>query len=225
MWDDEQNLNPNPITESYNFPSERIYEDRFLTLSTIPSRFGPYITLQHSGNDAGVVVVLHSRGKILLVQQVRYPVGEEIWELPRGSVMAGETAAKAAAREAGEETGISIYETDNLQSLGFMYSDSGVITTKIELFYSHIDDTYFTEGDLIETENASWFPIEQIKQAIRDDKIRDNFTVAALYRAELAGLLVEDSEDYLPPNRSVSSIEPTMLYKAMADRIPDDGMD
>lgn len=45
-------------------------------------------------------------GKIVMIRQYRYPVGDYLYELPAGLVDAGETPQEAAVREIKEETGL-----------------------------------------------------------------------------------------------------------------------
>lgn len=190
IWNDEPEITVREITESYDYGIEQLYKNKHIALVGIPSRFGTYTTVRHTDNNDAVVVLLFSRGKVLLVQQVRYAVGQEIWELPRGLVEEKEASENAAHREIMEETNLSIYNKTKLKSLGQMLTDSGLIATNVELFYGEINENDFTEGDLIETENASWFSLSAIEDAIKNGLIQDNFTIAALYRAKLAGLLI-----------------------------------
>jgi ADP-ribose pyrophosphatase len=59
--------------------------------------------MDHPG-AVGVVPVL-ADGRVVLVRQYRYPVGEVTLELPAGKLDAGEDALKCVARELQEETG------------------------------------------------------------------------------------------------------------------------
>lgn len=51
-------------------------------------------------------------GKIVLVRQYRFPLGQELYELPAGLIDCGEDAKAAAVREMQEETGytFTVYE-------------------------------------------------------------------------------------------------------------------
>ena len=55
----------------------------------------------------GVVILpIYSDGRILLVNQYRYLVKKNCWELPAGGIEDGETPINAAIRELGEETAL-----------------------------------------------------------------------------------------------------------------------
>ncbi|MGN9814939.1 NUDIX hydrolase [Streptomyces sp. SD11] len=57
------------------------------------------------GLIAGAVVA--RQGEVLLIRRAR-PVGSLIWSFPAGKVEPGESVTDAAAREALEETGVSV---------------------------------------------------------------------------------------------------------------------
>jgi ADP-ribose pyrophosphatase len=52
-----------------------------------------------------VLIPIQDDGRVVLVRQYRPSVGRELWELPAGSLHAGETAEEAAERECEEEIG------------------------------------------------------------------------------------------------------------------------
>jgi 8-oxo-dGTP pyrophosphatase MutT (NUDIX family) len=50
-----------------------------------------------------VLIPMQDAGHVVMIRQFRASIGREIWELPAGSLNAGETAEAAAARECEEE--------------------------------------------------------------------------------------------------------------------------
>ena len=56
---------------------------------------------------AVVVIPMERDGRVILIKQFRAPLDRELWELPAGSVDAGETAEAAAKRECEEEIGLA----------------------------------------------------------------------------------------------------------------------
>lgn len=52
------------------------------------------------------------QGKLALVRQYRYPVGEGVWEIPAGGIEPGETPTEAAVREVREELGVEVEDAE-----------------------------------------------------------------------------------------------------------------
>jgi 8-oxo-dGTP pyrophosphatase MutT (NUDIX family) len=79
------------------------------------------------GGDHEVAIVRHppsvvlipvpDAGQVILVRQYRHSLGRELWELPAGSVEAGESASEAAARECEEEIALRPGHVERLISL------------------------------------------------------------------------------------------------------------
>src|SRR5262245_3135241 len=89
------------------------------------------VTLPH-GRTATMEVVRHrgsvvlvpqpDRTHVILILQYRYAIDRWIWELPAGSLEAGEAPAKAARRECAEEIGL---EPRRIKRLGTYYPTPG----------------------------------------------------------------------------------------------------
>jgi ADP-ribose pyrophosphatase len=60
--------------------------------------------VRHPGSV--VLLPMQDEGRIVLIRQYRYALDRWIWELPAGSLDAGEDPAAAAARECEEEIGL-----------------------------------------------------------------------------------------------------------------------
>jgi len=72
---------------------------------TVPN--GRTVTLDMVRHPGSVVLIpMHDDGRIVLIRQYRYSLDRWIWELPAGSLDAGEDPAAAAARECEEEIGL-----------------------------------------------------------------------------------------------------------------------
>lgn len=87
-------------------------------------REGDRPAVYHSVTQAPYVAVLAITrgGYVPIVKQYRPAVEAFTWELPAGTVDAGETPASAAARELTEETGL---HPDELHEIGAYYPDTG----------------------------------------------------------------------------------------------------
>jgi ADP-ribose pyrophosphatase len=77
------------------------------------------------------IVPLLDDGRVVLIRQYRPIVGAEIWELPAGTIEAGETPEACARRELVEEAG---YEAGRLDPLGEALADAGLTDERIFLF-------------------------------------------------------------------------------------------
>ncbi len=56
--------------------------------------------------SAAIIVPLHADGSTVLVRQWRHPWDEQSWELPAGTLEAGEEPVEGARRELAEEAGL-----------------------------------------------------------------------------------------------------------------------
>ena len=72
---------------------------------TVPN--GRTVTLDIVRHPGSVVLLpMQDVARVVLIRQYRYALDRWIWELPAGSLEAGEDPAAAAARECGEEIGL-----------------------------------------------------------------------------------------------------------------------
>ncbi len=163
-------------------PWLRVYID------DVASRSGRYryARIVESDGHPGVVVLPLCGRLVGLVKQFRVPIGKSLWELPRG-FGDGDRPLKDAQRELREETGI---ETATWGELGRMFPNSGLLAGEVRLFYALIDPENVArptkEG---EVDFFRWWRIDELRGAIKEDRVVDGFTLATLYKAELAGLL------------------------------------
>jgi ADP-ribose pyrophosphatase len=81
----------------------------------------------------GVAVLPVVDGRMGLIQTYRHAIEGESWEIPRGFVEQGETSVASAVRELEEETGFSC-SPGEIQSLGFVTPDAGVLAARVQLF-------------------------------------------------------------------------------------------
>lgn len=84
---------------------------------------------RHPGG--AVTVPIFEDGQVLLVKQLRYPIGKHIYELPAGKVGPGEDPRIAAARELEEETG---YIAGSLERLVSIYTTPGFCDEELHIF-------------------------------------------------------------------------------------------
>jgi ADP-ribose pyrophosphatase len=84
-----------------------------------------------------VLLPVQEDGRVILVRQYRHSVGREMWELPAGSLDAGEPPDAAAARECEEEIAL---RPGTLQRLGSFYPAPGFCDEQL-IFYRLSDLT------------------------------------------------------------------------------------
>lgn len=118
--------------------SKRIYEGRILNLRV------DEVEVLHNGARTTREVVEHcnavailardGEGKILLVRQYRYPLGQDLVEIPAGKMEPGETdPLLTAQRELREETG---YRASSWRSLPAIFSAPGFSDEKLFMFFA-----------------------------------------------------------------------------------------
>jgi ADP-ribose pyrophosphatase len=78
-----------------------------------------------------VAIPVFEDGSVLLVRQLRYPLGKHIYELPAGKLAPGEPPPLAAARELEEETGWVAGEVEQLTSV---YTTPGFCDEVLHIF-------------------------------------------------------------------------------------------
>lgn len=172
--------------EAYNEPNNpwvKVYFDRVRFPNGKEGRFNRII--EGSGQPGVVVLPLSSAG-VGLVRQYRYPIGQEVWELPRG-FGEGPDPSVDARRELKEETGL---EAEELIPLGVVYPNSGILAMEARLFAARCQPV--TEEPLDdEVSRFRWFRKSELLEKIDSGEINDAFTLAAVQRALLRGLLGE----------------------------------
>lgn len=129
-------------------------------------------------HSASAVVLPHlEHGKVLLVRQFRYPARESLWELVAGGIEAGESPAKAAARELLEETG---YRARSFKPILRFFPSPGFLTEQMHL----IEAVGLTQGqaqpEADERIRTRAFTRTELKELIRGRRIKDGKTLIGL---------------------------------------------
>jgi ADP-ribose diphosphatase len=131
----------------------------------------------------GVAILPIKDNKFGLVKIYRHAVGEYGWEVPRGFIDKDETAEDAAIRELKEETGV-ICDKNKLEYIGFICSEPGVISAKVNLYKAIIinNEQLQCEYELGHVE-FNWFSGVELNALIRDQSISDATTLVACLKA------------------------------------------
>jgi ADP-ribose pyrophosphatase len=128
-----------------------------------------------------VLIPLEEDGRVVLVRQFRASVNRELWELPAGSLHAGETAEEAAERECEEEIGRVPARIERLAGLypapGFC--DEELIFFRVSgLGLPHPDSTRRPDED--EDIHAEAFSLEEARAMVARGEIVDLKTAFGL---------------------------------------------
>lgn len=131
----------------------------------------------HHPGACGVVAIT-TDGEVLLVRQYREAVRRELLEIPAGIYdVEGESPEGCAIREVMEETG---YRASELEALGIVLSSPGFTDEWMELFLARVEDAGGPGEEGVEVVRMSF---EHAIEAVRDGRITDGHTVAALLLA------------------------------------------
>lgn len=180
---------------------ETVYENKYVTVRLVPSIWGPHVSVQ-SGTGKGAVVIVANKTqdetKILFVNQPRFALTKDnkehngfyTWELPRGGANDGEALFDTAKREVEEETNI-ILTDEKIHHLGTSYTDTGIFNSEIDYFYVefeniNLDSVKYNDNEIIE---HVWVSFSEVKDAIKNNVIKDNYTIVAFTKALLKGLI------------------------------------
>ena len=133
--------------------------------------------VRHRGSV--VLIPMPDPSSVILVRQYRHAIGQHVWELPAGSLEAGEEADEAALRECHEEIGQLATHAERIASL---YPSPGY-TTEVMHFYRmtglHVPDQV-AEQDEDEHLEPRTFSLDELRTAVQLGEITDMKTVAAL---------------------------------------------
>jgi ADP-ribose pyrophosphatase len=135
------------------------------------------ILVEHKGST--VVMPVDDQGRILLVQQYRFPARDFLWELPAGKIDPGETALEGAKRELIEETG---FRAKSWKKLVTFYASPGFQQETMTIFLAK----NLTAGEAAPDHGEEdlimrWFPQKRIESWIRSGKICDAKTIIGMY--------------------------------------------
>ena len=127
----------------------------------------------------GAVVVLPvlDDGRVVLIRNHRFAVGETLWEAPAGTLEAGEEPLEAAKRELEEETG---YCARSVKPLFQCYASPGYCNELFHIFLAK--DLQKKEQMLEEGEEITVHVLDlgEVEALLRRGEIRDAKTLVAV---------------------------------------------
>lgn len=155
-----------------------VYRDRVRTRRDGRVRETSYDVVHHPG--AASVVALFPDRTVALVRQFRYVVEGEIWEIPAGTVQAGESFETCAARELEEEIG---WRPGRLEPLSTFYTTPGFSDERMRVFLAEGLERGSRDLDEDEHLTVERVPLETALEWIDEGRIRDAKTIVGLLGA------------------------------------------
>jgi 8-oxo-dGTP pyrophosphatase MutT (NUDIX family) len=148
--------------------------------------------VRHPG--AVSIVALDDRGRVLLIQQYRHPVGYRLWEPPAGlRDVDGEPTWRTAARELGEEAG---YRATEWHTLLDIFTSPGMTNERVRIFLARgLGEIPEGESDFERIHEEAgmpvvWVPLDDAVAAIRRGHLHNPLAVMgilAVYAARATG--------------------------------------
>jgi 8-oxo-dGTP pyrophosphatase MutT (NUDIX family) len=162
-----------------------IYAGRIftVTLDRVRLPHGPEVSLEvvrHPGS--AILLPMPSASSLILVRQYRHAVGQWLWELPAGSLEAGEDAAAGAVRECEEEIGLI---PGRVELVGRFYPTPGFCSEEMRFFkLTELAEPPAgaprAEQDEDEHLEVRRFSLDEIGTMIREGEILDLKTAVGL---------------------------------------------
>ena len=147
-------------------------------MKTPDGRETKFDIIEHGGSV--VIVPLDADGNLLFVRQYRHAAGQDLLELPAGTLDEGEDPAVCAAREIREETG---FAAGKLEKIGEFYLAPGY-STEFMLVYLARDLRHDPlEADADEFLTVEKIPVKQALEMAEKGEMPDAKSLAALLLA------------------------------------------
>ena len=158
-----------------------IYDGRILKLNCDDVLCSNGVTTKREiiHHNGGVCILANIDGKIPFVKQFRYAYKEEVLELPAGKIEKAEDPYNSALRELEEEVGLI---ADSLEDFGVMYPSPGYTNEKIYLYVAKgikKGSQHFDKDEVLE---VIYLTIEEVKDYLGNNKIKDAKTICLLYK-------------------------------------------
>lgn len=121
---------------------------------------------------------------ILLEVQYRYTVGRKIWELPAGSIDAGETELTGAKRELLEETGFTAKSWKRIMKF---HVSPGILSETMAIFLARGLKAGKAQPEADEVIDVRFVPLSKAVQMVRSGQIFDAKTICGVLWFERFG--------------------------------------
>ena len=156
--------------KEYKLSSKIIHQGRFLDVRRDDVRLP-------NGKTTTREWIKHPDGQIALIRQYRYPVSQEMIELPAGKLDPGESPEECAKRELEEEIG---YKTGKLTYLTHIHPAIGFASEKMWLYLA--EELEKTERNTDHDEFVELIPatVSNAVSMVWDRKITDVKTIIGI---------------------------------------------
>ena len=139
----------------------------------------PREVVEHPGGVAIVPVTKDNR--VLMVRQYRYPMEEELLEIPAGKLAAGEEPFRCAVRELSEETGCT---AGSYVFLGEIYPTPGYCGERLSIYLArelHYGEMHLDEDELLSVEAID---IDRLVEMIMRNELSDAKSIIGILKAK-----------------------------------------
>jgi 8-oxo-dGTP pyrophosphatase MutT (NUDIX family) len=136
--------------------------------------------------EAVGVILIGADGRILMIDHYRFITDTRGWEIPSGGIEQGETVLQGAARELLEEAG---YAAKEWKFLGKYHPSNGSSNQVFHAAIARELNRMSEPTDVNETLGLHWFTIDEVRQLIDRNEIRDGLSLTILCWGMIAGLL------------------------------------
>lgn len=139
----------------------------------------PYFVVELPVSVCALAITENGEG--ILVKQYRYPVDEELLEIPGGFIDAGEAPSEAILRELLEETG---YDFNSVHYLGNTCANPGVLNNYTHMFLA-LGGKKISKQSLDENEEIEviLIPLEELKLMLQQNEIKQSMHALCLFYA------------------------------------------
>ena len=163
---------------AYENPWITVWHDEVTRPDGSPGIYG----VVHFESLAAGVVAFDDDDRIVLVGQHRYTLDRDSWEIPEGGVPPTETPLQGIQRELREETGL---EADDWRELCRLDLSNSVTDEVAILFVARGLRQGEATPEPTESLALRWVRFDEAVEMVRDGRITDVMSVAAILRVAL----------------------------------------